>query len=372
MSGHDASRFAGRVGFQQRVLPAYRAGFIDRLAGLCDGGLSLIAGQPRLAEAILTTDQLKVAEFVPAENIHLFAGSAYLCLQRGLLAWLRHWDPDALILEANPRYILNPSARRWMQRRGRPVIGWGLGAPPVRAGPPFVQQTVRRRFLNQFDALIAYSTRGAAEYRDQGVPASRIFVAPNAVTPRPGPPPQRNDFSRRPPRLLFVGRLQARKRVDLLLRACRDLQPRPELWIVGDGPERKTLEGLAARDFPEAHFEGALQDEALRDRFARADLLVLPGTGGLAIQEGMAYGLPVVVAEGDGTQEDLVQPENGWLVPPGDGHALETALRQAVADPSRLLKMGTASHRLSVDRFNTDVLAEIFVQVLIRVVGQEA
>ena len=42
--------------------------------------------------------------------------------------------------------------------------------------------------------------------------------------------------------------------------------------------------------------------------FAGADLFVLPGTGGLAVQEAMSYALPVIVAKGDGTQEDLVRP----------------------------------------------------------------
>jgi glycosyltransferase involved in cell wall biosynthesis len=371
LGGREASRFAGRVGLQQRVLPAYRAAFVERLAGMCAGGLSLIAGTPRPAEAILTTHQLTVAELTQADNIHLFAGAAYLCVQRGLLAWLRRWNPDALILEANPRYVSNPIARRWMQQRGRPVIGWGLGAPALRAGYALVQQAFRRRFLNQFDALIAYSTRGAAEYEAQGIPRSRIFIAPNAVTPRPGPPPRREDFSGRPPRLLFVGRLQARKRVDLLLQACRDLQPRPEVWVIGDGPERPSLERQAARDFPDAHFAGALQGEALYDQYAQADLLVLPGTGGLAVQEGMAFGLPVVVAEGDGTQEDLVQPENGWLVPPGDGQALKAALLQALSDPQRLLEMGAVSHRSVVEKFNTDVLADVFIHVLNQVTGRE-
>jgi glycosyltransferase involved in cell wall biosynthesis len=371
LSGREGARFAGRLGLQQRVLPAYRATFVDRLGGLCDGGLSLIAGTPRPAESILTTDRLAHAVFVPAKNVHLFTGPAYLCLQRGLLAWLRDWDPDVLILEANPRYILNPLARRWMQRMGRPVVGWGLGAPALHGGYALVQRAIRRRFLDQFDALIAYSTRGAAEYRAQGIPGSRIFVAPNAVTPRPGTPPRRDAFTGRRPRLLFVGRLQERKRVDLLFRACRDLEPRPEIWVVGDGPARASLDRQAARDFPDAHFVGALQGDALRDQYARADLLVLPGTGGLAVQEGMAYGLPVVVAEGDGTQEDLVQPDNGWLVPPGDGGALQSTLRQALSDPQRLLEMGAASHRLAVEKFNTDVLAEIFIQVLNQVAGRE-
>ena len=251
-----------------------------------------------------------------------------------------------------------------MQRRGRPVIGWGLGAPPIRGVLAVFLEQYRKRFLNRFDALIAYSTRGASEYEASGVRPSRIFVAPNALTPPLGLPPQRRAFNRRSPRLLFVGRLQSRKRVDLLLKACRELQLKPEVWIVGDGPERQALESLAAREFPKAHFVGPLRGEALREQYVRADLLVLPGTGGLAVQEGMAYGLPVVVAEGDGTQEDLVRPENGWLVPPGDAQGLLAALREALSDPERLLKMGAASHRSVIERFNTDVMAEVFVQAL--------
>ena len=191
MSASERPRFAGRVGVQQRVLPDYRAAFIDRLAEECDGGLNLIAGAPRPAEAILTTDKLRIAGYTAARNIHLFHGAAYLCIQRGIPAWLRSWNPDVLILEANPRYISNAAARRWMQRRGRPVIGWGLGAPPLRGGASFLFEQIRRRTLSRFDALIAYSTRGAGEYEALGVRRSRIFVAPNAVTPSPGPPPQR-------------------------------------------------------------------------------------------------------------------------------------------------------------------------------------
>ncbi|HLC02069.1 MAG TPA: glycosyltransferase family 4 protein [Anaerolineales bacterium] len=371
MNSRERPGFPGSVGFQQRVLPAYRSVFIDRLAEECGGGLSLIAGAPRATETILTTDQLGVARYAAARNIHLFRGVAYLCVQGGLLAWLRRWDPDVLILEANPRYISNSAALRWMQRRGKPVIGWGLGAPPIRGGFSFPQDRIRRRFLNRLDALIAYSTRGAAEYEAQGVPRSRIFVAPNAVTATPGPPPTREAFSHRSPRLLFVGRLQARKRVDLLLKVCRELVPKPEVWIVGDGPERQALEELAGRDYPQARFTGALQGEALREQYAGADLLVMPGTGGLAVQEGMAYGLPVIVGEGDGTQEDLVRPDNGWLVPPGDGEGLLMALRQAFSDPQRLLTMGAASHRSAAERFNTDVMADTFVHVMNRVTGWE-
>ena len=123
-------KFPGRLGLQQRVLPSYRVPFFDMLASACAGGMSLFAGLPR-AEEHIVSGKLKISSYIQAQNIHLLKGSLYFCYQRGLLDWLADWNPDALIVEANPRYLSTPPAIKWMQRRGRPVIGWGLGAPPL-------------------------------------------------------------------------------------------------------------------------------------------------------------------------------------------------------------------------------------------------
>src|SRR5512145_1663886 len=148
-------RFPGKLAVQQRVLPNYRVAFLDLLASACDGGMSLFTGLPRRSEGITTTSQLQVAHYHQGQNIHLLGGPLYLCYQRGLLDWLKNWDPEVLIVEANPRYISTPAAVRWMHERKRPVIGWGLGSPPVRG---FRKQR-RHSFLHQFDAMIAYSQR---------------------------------------------------------------------------------------------------------------------------------------------------------------------------------------------------------------------
>ena len=120
-----ARRFAGRLALQQRVLPRYRAPFFDSLAARCDRGLDLFAGRPRASEAIQTADGLARARWSRAENDHILGGRAYLCVQRGLEAWLAGSDPDLLVLEANPRYLSSPGAIAWMERRGRRVLGWG-------------------------------------------------------------------------------------------------------------------------------------------------------------------------------------------------------------------------------------------------------
>jgi glycosyltransferase involved in cell wall biosynthesis len=346
--------FPGRLGLQQRVLPAYRVPFFDLLAQACQGGMSLFAGLPRAGEAIASADKLQFADYRLADNVHLFGGPLYLCYQRGLTDWLADWNPGALIVEANPRYLATSPAVRWMHTRGRKVIGWGLGAPVFT--PP--------RFLSQFDALIAYSRRGADEYAALGFPRERIFVAYNAVAPAPKSGPDDRPLTSAHATILFVGRLQARKRVDSLLRACAELDQGIRLLIVGDGPERENLQSLARQVYPSAEFIGSKHGQELRPYFAAADLFVLPGTGGLAVQEAMSHALPVIVARGDGTQDDLVREANGWQIPPEDYAALAGTLRTALSDGKRLRRMGQESYRIVSQEINLDKMVEVFASAL--------
>lgn len=121
---------------------------------------------------------------------------------------------------------------------------------------------------------------------------------------------------------------------------------------------------MAAKVYPTARFTGAQYGEELEGIFQQADLFVLPGTGGLAVQQAMAHGLPVIVAEADGSQRDLVNSQNGWLIPPGDLNALTEALRNALEHPEKLPKMGAASHRVVAERVNIEVMTEIFLKTL--------
>ncbi len=367
-------QFKGRLGLQQRLLPSYRVPFFDALAAACTGGMSLFAGQPTPGEAIQTVDRLDVAQYVPARNLHFgrVGSPLYLCWQTGLLRWLENWQPNALIVEANPRYISTRLACAWMRPRRRPVLGWGLGASQGSGIWEAFRKPGRRRFLAQFDGLIAYSQRGADEYRRMGFPAERVFVAPNAVAPRPTQPPAERPpaFTGRPV-VLFVGRLQRRKRIDNLLLACAALPPelQPELWVIGGGPAMAEFQALAQQVYPQAHFPGAIRGAELETYFSIADLFVLPGTGGLAVQEAMAHGLPVIVAEGDGTQDDLVRPENGWRVPPGDSDALVETLREALSEASRLRRMGRESFRIVVEEANIERMVSVFIQAINTVMG---
>jgi glycosyltransferase involved in cell wall biosynthesis len=359
MAEHPAW-FDGRIGLQQRVLPAYRSEFVDRLADACRG-LQVFAGRSRPREAILAGESPQKAVWVRADNRYLLSERTYLLWQPGLLPWLQMWRPDALILEANPRYLSNWRVARQARQAGIAVVGWGLGAPSAGG---LIGGFVWRWYLRRFDAVIAYSSQGAEQLRAAGHRHLLTEVAVNAVVDPVPDLPSREPPLERAARLLYVGRLQDRKGLDRLLRALAALDLSVELRIVGDGPARSNLESLAQSTLPQTVFDGALQDDELAAAFRWADLFVLPGTGGLAIQHAMAFGLPVIVAEGDGTQRDLVRPENGWLVPPGDEEALAAVLNRALSDPAGLVRRGSASYRIVSDEINLDHMARVFVETM--------
>jgi glycosyltransferase involved in cell wall biosynthesis len=78
----------------------------------------------------------------------------------------------------------------------------------------------------------------------------------------------------------------------------------------------------------------------------------------------MSYGLPVIVAQGDGTQDDLVREENGWQIPPNDFEALVLTIKDALSNVARLRKMGKESYRIVAEEINIEKMVETFVIAL--------
>lgn len=357
--------FKGKLSLQQRVLPSYRAPFFQTLAGRSEGGLSLFAGQPRSKEAINTSNMIEGVNLVSAKNVHLFSKQFYFCKQTNMIDWLESTNPDFLIVEANARYLSTPDAIDWMHNRGKKVLGWGLGAPLISGSLKNYRKKRRTNLLMKLDGMISYSERGKEEYQKLGIPKEKIFVAHNAAAlPPASPPPKKPIKMRKALNILFVGRLQMRKKLGNLFTACAELDASPNIVVAGDGPDRAHFESIAEKIYPKAVFIGAKYGEELKKYYDEADLFVLPGTGGLAVQEAMANGLPVIVAQGDGTQDDLVRKNNGWLIPPDDQDALLSTLKEALSDPERLRKMGENSYLIAKDEINIETMADKFIHAI--------
>jgi glycosyltransferase involved in cell wall biosynthesis len=151
------------------------------------------------------------------------------------------------------------------------------------------------------------------------------------------------------PILVTIAHLVARKRHADVLRALAVLSQRhPTLRyaVIGDGPERIALEGLAARLGVAARvdFHGQLAPEQAIERARRCTLFVMPSTDeafGVAYVEAMAAGVPAIGCRGEPGPEEIAAAGDGFLlVPPGDIERLTQRIDELLSDPHRLREAG--------------------------------
>jgi L-malate glycosyltransferase len=140
-----------------------------------------------------------------------------------------------------------------------------------------------------------------------------------------------------------IGRMVKVKGFDFLIRAVAILHEKNidiELLLIGDGPERSSLEKLARElgVHHKVHFLGWLQGEKKFQYLALSDVYVMPSIRepfGISLLEAMKLGVPVICTD-TGGQRDIVKDEtNGLLVPPADSQALAGALESISLDPAK-------------------------------------
>ncbi|MDD2807337.1 MAG: glycosyltransferase [Patescibacteria group bacterium] len=113
---------------------------------------------------------------------------------------------------------------------------------------------------------------------------------------------------------LYVGRLSTEKNLDLLA-AIWQTRKDYELWLVGDGPDKKELQ----KKLPTAKFFGQLTGEKLSEVYASADVFIFPSrtdTFGNAVLEAQASGLPCLVTNVGGPQEIIKDKISGFVLKP--------------------------------------------------------
>jgi glycosyltransferase involved in cell wall biosynthesis len=199
--------------------------------------------------------------------------------------------------------------------------------------------------------LVLANSHGIAELaRAHGARATRVV---HLGTDLPSASPSRRSRAQGGvgghPTLVTVAHLVARKRHGDVLRALAVLEPRhPTLRyaVVGDGPERIALEGLAARlgVADRCDFHGQLPPQDAIELARRCTLFVMPSTDeafGVAYVEAMAAGVPAIGCRGEPGPEEIAAAGDGFmLVPPGDIERLSQRIDELLSDPQRLREAG--------------------------------
>ncbi len=194
--------------------------------------------------------------------------------------------------------------------------------------------------LGHAGAVLIGSRSFAAEVTaNHGTPPERFTIVPGAVdTGRFYPAKGLLGEASREPRLLYHGRVDARKGVLDLLDAFALLNGRPaRLQVSGIGPDsqaaasRARMLGLSGR----VAFSGYADYDAAPEVYRRADLFVSPTYAegfSNTVLEAMATGLPIVSTRAVGVVDCLRHEENALLVPPGDPQALAGAVNRLLDD----------------------------------------
>ena len=161
-------------------------------------------------------------------------------------------------------------------------------------------------------------------------------------------------------RLVSVARLVPHKRVADGIKAVGQLARRGidvEYRIVSDGPERTKLEALRSelQLNDRVHFLGFLRRSELIAELMASDVLLHPSEAegfGVAVVEGMAAGLPVVVAKSEGAQDIVEHGRFGYLYEAGDIEALVEYIAQLVTDASKRKLFGSIARSTAEARFS--------------------
>src|SRR5262249_34921559 len=154
------------------------------------------------------------------------------------------------------------------------------------------------------------------------------------------------------PLLLYAAKFIPRKRPDHLLRAVRHLKAASNnpftLLMVGSGELEPKLRAMCA-DFSldNVFFPGFINQSQLPRLYGASDVFVLPSEQepwGLAVNEAMCAGLPIVISREVGCVDDLVEDGvNGYTLATGDVEGLTCALRRLIEDEGLRRRLGQAS-----------------------------
>jgi glycosyltransferase involved in cell wall biosynthesis len=210
-------------------------------------------------------------------------------------------------------------------------------------------------YRNKVSRYIALTDFSRTKFIAGGLPGERIAVK----SPFANVPPA--DLGRPRAGGLFVGRLSAEKGIKVLARAAA-ARPDAAIDVIGDGPERASLEGL-----PGIRLVGWQVPEAIYARMRHAAYLVLPSIAlesfPMTVVEAFACSLPVIASRLGALAEIVRDGETGLLFEAGNADDLAQKLAWADANPGAMATIGQAAMREYEARYTPERNYEMLMSI---------
>ncbi len=294
----------------QTAVGDYRKSFLEEVIKILGDSFHLYCGEEYFEASTITGVNFP-EHMTIIRNVFLFRRKTLIQIGANTTAL----KADVTVLELNPRIITTwwvLIIRRLLRKN---TVLWGHAWP--RSGRGSSTDHLRNLMRKCASRLLVYTETQKRELAER-MPRKTIIAAPNALYP--ATEMREVAVAELPTNFIYVGRLVAKKKPVLLLRAFASaklkLSTDCKLVFVGDGPERTALEVIIREHDLNDSVElvGHVSDAAvLRKYYEKAIASVSPGYVGLSITQSFAFGVPMIIAK-----DEPHAPEIEAAVPGGN------------------------------------------------------
>lgn len=315
-----------------QVIMHYRLPFYEHIEGDNEYEFCLLFGRGKEGSKLVNTNQefrfknKKLFDFrIPLKTAN---GEAYIPVSPFLFFHLIVKSPQIIFSEGSSSIVNSSIAFIYAKIFRKKFVWWSLGMLEGR--------TYRglRKWLNKWekviennsDAIFTYSSKGRDYFLSRGVEVEKIFVGVNVIDTDKKLKeieryrnvefsfPYQDKFN-----LVFIGSITSEKNLELLIDVVKRFnlvyKDVGMLHIIGDGNYLTVIDKyIKDNNVADSILLHGRINEGASKILSKCDVMVLPGLGGLAIVEAMLNNLPVITGKADGTEYDLVDDSNGFII----------------------------------------------------------
>ncbi len=339
------ARRGGMVHFQVEL--ANSLGSVASVLGVCAADVGASSFRKAVQREAIDTGRGALGSLARAVNPF-----AWIALRK-----LLH-EADVDVCHIVSPHEWNPILALVVRSLGKPLI-YTVHDPSPHIGAPLRMRIAHWISARLADALVVLTRNGRRQLLAQGFRPNRVFVIPLGVFT--SFVKQSQDRTKTENLLLFFGRIEPYKGLEVLLSAFSNIQaalPGWKLMIAGVGrlPGPPQLARIDSVEFVNRY----VSDEEVAVMMRRARLVVLPyleATQSAVVTTAYAFGKPVVVTRVGGLPDMVVQGKTGLVIPPNDSKALGRAMKSLAGDPVRLRRMGRLAYSISRARWSSKTIA---------------
>jgi glycosyltransferase involved in cell wall biosynthesis len=361
-----------RVAVLQRILPGYRLELFRQLSVAAGIELRVFIGDDIPNTKWRSAGDLSGVDVVRLKTRFIRLRSRLMPWHKGLRSELAQFRPDVILTEGESNFLSYLQAL-WFRRSHRSVkmMHWGGGGIPGQVNEPVsVGSRFKLYMQKKFDGMMVYSTFCKNWLVEAGHDEANIAVAVNVGnTVQHLSDADGLDETQAQARerlglgdrftVFYVGAMDGNKRPDVLLDLARTTDSSKFNFVLaGDGPEVEPLKQRAASEgLDNVYVLGRVSDD-LPSYYKASDVVIIPGRGGIVISEAMAWRLPVLVHEADGTEHDLVKDgATGRILESGSADDFKEVIESMEADPEGTRQLGENGRSILESDFTVEQYA---------------